>query len=251
MVPEDAAPSPTPIDYDSTMALPALSPARPIEYPDSDGELMADNTEQFEFIQAVQGNLDALLADFVAGDHLWYPVEGRPDIRCAPDVYVAKGRPKGHRGSYRQWQESGVPLTVVFEWWSPNSTFAKETAKLRFYERYGVSEFYSWDQVRRIFSAFVREGEALVPVNVEEGWTSPILGVRFAVESEALQMFYADGTRFKTFREALSERAAAAVERDAATAERDAAAAERDAATARAEALSARLRALGIDPEPA
>jgi hypothetical protein len=47
----------------------------------------------------VQGNLAALFADrpdvFVAGDLLWYPVEGRPDICRAPDVMVAIGRPKG------------------------------------------------------------------------------------------------------------------------------------------------------------
>lgn len=231
-------------------------PAEPVIYPDSDGEPMSDNTEQFAFIQLVHANLDAVRADFVAGDHLWYPVEGRPDVRVAPDVYVAVGRPKGYRGSYRQWEEGGAPPTVVFEWWSPDSTFPKQVEKLRFYERYGVSEFYSWDQVKRTFAAFVRSGNGLEPVDTSEGWTSPCLGIRFVVHGGTLQLFRPDGTPFRTLADmeaerdaAAAERDAAAAERDAAAAERDAAAAERDAAAARAQALAAKLRALGIDPD--
>ena len=44
---------------------------------------------------------------FVAGDLLWYPVEGDPKTRMAPDTMVAFGRPKGYRGSYKQWVEGG------------------------------------------------------------------------------------------------------------------------------------------------
>ena len=143
------------------MSFPALlfdsrQPSAPVVYPDSDGQPMADNSWQFEFIQTMQGNLNAMLPDFVAGDHLWYPVEGRPDIRIGPDVYVALGRPKGHRGSYRQWEEGGVAPQVVFEWWSPNNSFPHQVQKLHFYERYGVQEFYAFDQVRRHLGAFVR-----------------------------------------------------------------------------------------------
>jgi Uma2 family endonuclease len=93
-----------------SVAIPTAKPA--IIYPESDGRPMADNTLQFRWITVVQGNLAALFADrpdvFVAGDLLWYPVEGRPDIRRAPDVMVAIGRPKGDRGAYLQWEEGGT-----------------------------------------------------------------------------------------------------------------------------------------------
>lgn len=60
-----------------------LSP-RPIIYPTSDGKPMADNTRQFRWIVTIQGGIDALFRDdpnvFVAGDLLWYPVEGKPHI---------------------------------------------------------------------------------------------------------------------------------------------------------------------------
>jgi Uma2 family endonuclease len=51
-----------------------------IIYPESDGQPMADNTKQFELIVLIKKNLDLLFANdpnvFVAGDLLWYPVEG-------------------------------------------------------------------------------------------------------------------------------------------------------------------------------
>ena len=83
-----------------------------IDYPDSDGQPMADNTLQFQWIVTLQGGLDAMFRDdpnvFVAGDLLWYPVEGNNKLRVAPDALVAFGRPKGYRGSYMQWEEDGI-----------------------------------------------------------------------------------------------------------------------------------------------
>ncbi len=54
----------------------------------------------------IKENLEILFANnddvFVAGDLLWYPVQGNNTIRLAPDAMVVFGRPKGDRGSYRQ-----------------------------------------------------------------------------------------------------------------------------------------------------
>lgn len=76
-----------------------------IHYPDSDGRPTTDDTLQFDWIAILKWNAEALFASrddaFVAGDNLIYPVECEPDTRQAPDVYVAFGRPKGYRGSYR------------------------------------------------------------------------------------------------------------------------------------------------------
>src|SRR4051812_37685670 len=97
------------------------SPPGPPEvvYPESDGEPMADNTLQWDWIATIKTNLEDLFRDrpdvFVAGDLLWYPVEGRPEIRAAPDAMVAFGRPRGHRRSYLQWKEGGIAPQVVFE----------------------------------------------------------------------------------------------------------------------------------------
>ena len=80
-------------------------PPRPaIVYPDSDGKPMAENTLQFEWIVTIKEGLERICFDrddvFVAGDLLWYPVEGHPEICvAAPTRLAAFGRPKGYRGS--------------------------------------------------------------------------------------------------------------------------------------------------------
>ena len=73
-----------------------------IIYPDSDGQPIADNTKQFRWIVTIKENLEILFANFpevfIAGDLLWYPVEGDNKIRKAPDILAVFGRPKGDRG---------------------------------------------------------------------------------------------------------------------------------------------------------
>jgi Uma2 family endonuclease len=90
-----------------------------IIYPESDGKPIADNTKQFELIVEIKKGLNLLFINnpqvFVAGDLFWYPVEGQSKIVTAPDVMVAVGRPKGDRGSYKQWEEDNIAPQVVFE----------------------------------------------------------------------------------------------------------------------------------------
>ncbi len=120
-----------------------------IDYPDSDGKPMAENTLQFRWIVTIKEGLDWVFQAesnvFVAGDLLWYPVEGNPSICMAPDAMVAFGRPKGDRGSYKQWEEDGIAPQVVFEVLSPNNRFREMYRKLKFYEEYGVEEYYLYD----------------------------------------------------------------------------------------------------------
>jgi Uma2 family endonuclease len=123
-----------------------------IIYPDSDGQPMADNTKQFELIVLIKKNLDVLFANdpnvFVAGDLLWYPIEGDNKTKIAPDVMVVFGRPKGDRGSYQQWQEDNIPPQVVFEILSPGNSLKEMAKKLRFYDRYGVEEYTYMTQIK-------------------------------------------------------------------------------------------------------
>ena len=216
-------------------------PTQPAEviYPDSDGQPMADNTRQFDYIVMIQGGLAALFADrsdvFVAGDLLWYPVEGNIQIRAAPDAMVAFGRPPGYRGSYVQCREGGVAPQVAFEVLSPSNTRAEMRRKLQFYEQYGVEEYYEYDPDRGMLKGWLRRNGQLEPVTAMEGWVSPLLGIRFSLEGADLVLYRPDGRRFETF-VALEQRAD--TERQRADTERQ-----------RAERLTEQLRALGIDPE--
>jgi Uma2 family endonuclease len=177
---------------------------KPIQYPDSDGNRMAENTLQYEWIVAVKGNLDKLFADdpnvFVAGDLLWYPVEGHPEIRTAPDAMVAFGRPKGHRGSYKQWEEAGIAPQVVFEILSPGNRAGEMTRKFKFYEHYGVDEYYIYDPDTNELSGWVRQGSELQEIADPHGHVSPRLGVRLDW-GETLVIRFPDGKPFLTFDE--------------------------------------------------
>jgi Uma2 family endonuclease len=230
------------------MSVSTPSPARSgIVYPDSDGKPMAENTLQFEWIVTIKEGLERAFADradiFVAGDLLWYPVEGSPDISAAPDAMVAIGRPKGYRGSYKQWEEDGIAPQVVFEVLSPNNRFGEMYRKLKFYEQFGVDEYYLYDPDHHELEGWRRAGDELQEIAQMNGWVSPVLGIRFDPAGGDLRIFAPDGRRFLSYMEL-------AQENDRLVSERDQAARERDAERQRAERMTALLRAAGIEPPP-
>jgi Uma2 family endonuclease len=226
-----------------------------VVYPDSDGQPMADNTKQFAEIVMVKEGLEALFASrpdvFVAGDLLWYPVEGQPKVRLAPDVLVAIGRPKGHRGSYQQWNEGNIAPQVVFEILSPGNRLTEMFGKLAFYERYGVEEYYVYNPDNFELSVLIRtEAGSLQSVVPLDGFVSPLLGIVFAATGEdPWTIFRPDGEAFLSYVALMASRNDA---RDQAARESERAEAERERAnaeSARAERLAARLREAGIDPD--
>ncbi len=189
----------------STLSAPFSRP--PIVYPDSDGKPMAENTLQYQWIVTPTGGLEHLFADdpnvFVAGDLFWYPVEGHPEIRLAPDTLVVFGRPKGHRGSYRQWIEGGIAPQVVFEVLSPGNRFGEMSAKFQFYQRHGVEEYYLYDPDpdRLELSGFVRRQGELIEIEKMHGHVGPRLKVTFEMGDEGLRLIRPDGEPFVTFGE--------------------------------------------------
>jgi Uma2 family endonuclease len=245
-----------------------------VRYPESDGKPLAENTRQWRWIYSIAGGLDAAFAArpdvFVAGNLLWYPVEGRPDIRIAPDALVAFGRPKGDRGSYLQWLEGNIAPQVVFEVLSPGNRHAEMVRKFKFYEQHGVEEYYLYDPDTNELEGWRREGGELVAIEPIDGWVSPRLNIRFVVGVEELELYRTDGRRLPGYAEmtfgreqlladaeqarrqlaeerALLEQARARAEQEQARAEQEQARAEQE--QARAERLAARLRAMGVDPD--
>ncbi|MEQ9368063.1 MAG: Uma2 family endonuclease [Coleofasciculus chthonoplastes F3-SA18-01] len=228
-------------------------PATDIIYPDSDGQPMADNTKQFRWIVTVKENLEILFATntdvFVAGDLLWYPVQGKPKICYAPDVMVVFARPKGDRGSYQQWREDNLAPQVVFEILSPGNRAKKMAEKLLFYQRYGVEEYYIYDPDDIELTGLLRSGEWLEPIEDMNGWVSPRLGIRFELTPDTLVIYRPDGQRFLTpveldhLRE--QERQRAEEERQRA----EEAMAQLEQEQQRYQALIEKLRSRGIDPE--
>jgi Uma2 family endonuclease len=208
-------------------------------YSDSDGKPIADNTKQFRWIVVIQQNLEWMFAAnpnvFVAGDLLWYPVEGDNKTRTAPDVMVVLGRPKGDRGSYKQWEEENLPPQVVFEILSPGNTRAEMSRKLLFYNQFGVVEYYLYDPVRNELSGWLRREGFLDLIEPMADWVSPQLQIRFDVSGDELQIYRPEGQRFLSYVE-IAKRA----EEERQRAEK---------AEEKANRLAKRLREMGIDPE--
>lgn len=209
-----------------------------IIYPESDGNPIADNTKQFKWIVTIKENLEILFAEvadvFVAGALLWYPVEGKPKICQAPDAMGTFGRPKGDRGSYKQWEEDNIAPQVVFEILSPSNRVKEMTKKLLFYQQYGVEEYYIYDPDEIELIGLLHSGETLEVIEEINSWVSPRLEIRFEITQNSLQIYRPDGKQFLTFLE-LEQRAVEAEQRA-------------EAAETRMQVLEARLREMGIDP---
>lgn len=230
----------------------------PVIYPDNDGQPMSDNTKQFRWIVTIKENLEAMFAEnpdvFVAGDLLWYPVEGDNTIRRAPDALVAVGRPKGDRGSYQQWQEGGVAPQVVFEILSPGNRPGEMIAKFQFYDRYGVEEYYLYDPDKIDLTGWERQNGALQEIPNIQGWVSPRLGVRYQVNTE-LEIFLPSGQPFLTFQEIAAKAKLAEENANLARQRAELEQQRADSESLRAEEsdrkvqlLTAKLVEMGIDP---
>ncbi len=215
-------------------------------YPDSDGEPMADNTLQFEWIVTIKEGLAYLFRDdpnvFVAGDLLWYPVRGNNRRRLAPDAMVVFGRPKGYRGSYQQWREEGIAPQVVFEVLSPGNKPSEMTNKRQWYARYGAEEYYEYDPDHGTLCGWLLHGRGQTEILQMQGWISPRLGVTFGLEGTDLVLIGPDGRRFQNYLAVTAERDELAIERDEITLKYGR---ERE----RAERLAARLRELGLSED--
>src|SRR5712691_2219426 len=247
----------------TTLTIPEL--LERIEYPESDGLPMSDNTLQWYWMVLIKEGLELLFADdpnvFVAGNLLWYPVEGDNRLRVAPDVLVAFGRPKGDRGSYQQWREGNQPPQVVFEVLSPGNTHSEILEKIDFYDEYGVEEFYIYDPDHGTLRGFHRDDGDWTAMPDMQNWVSPRLKVRFQLEAGQLVLEGPDGRRFVSPVELDRQRRHAEdraeqhrvraeqlrlrAEQERLRAEQERVRAEQE--KARADRLAEKLRALGID----
>ncbi len=239
----------------------SLMPMLPLVYPDSDGKPMAENTLQYQWIVLIRENLDVQYVDrgdvLVAADNLIYPVRANPRLCTAPDVYVAFGRPPGHRGSYKLWEEADIFPQVIFEVLSPGNTVQEMTRKRRFYRRFGAEEYYVINPDTGQVDIRVRNGRRFVRVREEYEFVSPRLGIRFQRNGAGeLSVLRADGSPFLLLREL--ERLRAEVQQRAddemKRADDEMKRADRekrraDVEKARAEKLAAKMRELGLDPD--
>ena len=137
----------------TSYAIPKLMPLRaysaydPMLYPDSDGQPMADNDQQYQTMVDTRFALQQKLRDqdvYVGANLLIYFLEGEPTKSIAPDVFVALNVPPGRRRTFLTWLE-GQPPNVVLEIASPRTWKSDVTWKKGLYLGLGVEEYFLFD----------------------------------------------------------------------------------------------------------
>lgn len=129
----------------------AFHPAHAIDYPDSDGQPMAESDFQRESLIYAVESLRIYFRDrddiYVSGNMFVYYEEGNPKAVVAPDVFVVIGTPSRDRSSYKLWQEPKGP-DFVLEITSRSTYSEDQGAKRGIYALLGVSEYWQYDPTR-------------------------------------------------------------------------------------------------------
>lgn len=118
-----------------------------IEYPDSDGQPMAESTlhrrVMSDLIEALERRFEADPGVWVGGNLLLYYVEGNPRFSVSPDVLLAPVA-KWDRPIYKLWEE-GQPPRFVIEVTSSTTRQEDLGKKKDLYQRLGVEEYILFD----------------------------------------------------------------------------------------------------------
>ncbi len=127
---------------------PAVAWPAEVEYPDSDGLPMAENTVQCRAIREAMGALENHYKPGrevgIASDLLLYYRQGDPAISVAPDLMVSFGVRMLGLPSYKLW-EIGKPPEFVLEVSSQSSRELDRTKKVELYAGLGVREYFVFD----------------------------------------------------------------------------------------------------------
>ena len=125
-----------------------------IEYPDSDGEPMAENDHQLTAMLDAISTLREWFDDqedvYAGGDMLIYYKMNDNETRVAPDVFVVFGTNREKRNSWIVWREGKSP-DIVMELAS-DSTWRRDMREKRdIYAEMGVIEYWRFDPTSNYF----------------------------------------------------------------------------------------------------
>lgn len=213
----------------STMTLPRI--AHQIEYPESDGEPMAETDlhrrEMNSLIESLAAHYHDTTDVYVAGNLFVYYEEGDPTARFAPDVFVVFGVPKHDRRTYRLWEESHAPAFVL-EVTSRKTRLEDIGNKKALCAELGVAEYFLFDPANEYLRPQLQgfrldQGnyQPLAP-DVEGALFSEVLGLRLKVDGRQLRLIEpATGRRLLRPDEAMQAHRAAQAELERLRAELD------------------------------
>ena len=121
---------------------------RDIEYPESDGQPMAETDVHRNEMSYLIGALALRYQDvpdvYVSGNLFFYFVQGDPRAVVAPDVFLVRGVPNRERRIYKLWDEGRVP-SLIIELTSDSTQDDDIDKKKLIYQHLGVDEYFLHD----------------------------------------------------------------------------------------------------------
>ncbi|MCP4664346.1 MAG: Uma2 family endonuclease, partial [bacterium] len=134
------------------MAEAALAFERPpeeIEYPESDGEPMAETDEHRDDLAEIVFTLKRFFRDrgdvYVSGNLFVYSEQGDPKACRAPEVFVVFGVKPDQRRTYRKWEEGGKMPAVAIELTSKKTKKEDQVDKPALYAGWGIEYTFLYD----------------------------------------------------------------------------------------------------------
>lgn len=119
-----------------------------VDYPDTDGEPMAESDRQRDWMLFLIKVLQIYYAEqpnvYVSGSLLIYYVEGDKRFSIVPDVFVVFGIAKETRDTYLLWKEGKGP-DIVIEITSKTTRKRDQKEKPALYRDMGVQEYFQYD----------------------------------------------------------------------------------------------------------
>ena len=229
---------------------------RQVDYPESDGQPMAETDQHrqliIDLIESLKTHFAAAPDVYVSGNLMCYYVEGDDKQSISPDVFVVRGAAKHERRIYKFWEEP-VPQ-VVLEISSRKTRKDDFGKKKELYAGLGVREYFVFDPEARLrapLRAFRLRGNELVEEMVTgQRVHSHELGLELVRSGDTLRLYDPRTQAFLlTPAESYARAEAEAAARQAAEAARQVADVARQEAEQRAVRLAAKLRDLGLDPD--
>jgi Uma2 family endonuclease len=169
---------------------------RQIEYPEADGEPMAETDKHRKLINALIETLDTYFAAqpevYVSGNLMCYYVEGDTSQSISPDVFVVRGAAKHERRVYKFWEEP-VP-NVVLEISSKKTRKDDFGKKKELYAWLGVQEYFIFDPEYKLkppLRAFrLRGADYIEEVVSQQRVFSTELGLELVNDGQTLRLYH-------------------------------------------------------------
>ena len=136
-----------------------------------------------------------------------YYVEGDPNTRIVPDVFVTLGVSSEERDCYKVWAE-GRPPDFVLEVTSPRKADEDRNVKPNVYASLGVQEYFQFNpqlneqlltprlQGRRLRDGVYEALQARSIPGVEASIRSEVLGLEFRASGRRIQVWDEQGQRY-------------------------------------------------------